>query len=156
MITLHPLARGDGARVAHIAVHPDQRRFARDVSFALAEPETTDLHEIRRDGATVGLFKIDRDFARAFPFAAAGNLGLRGVIVDAPEQGRGTGSAAVAALASYLPPLYPDARWLWLTVNFSNPAARHIYRKAGFAETGEIWRGGRSGPAHVMRLALSA
>lgn len=154
MITLHPLDRGAGARVAHIAVPPDQRRFARGVAYALAAPASTDLHEIRRDDAVVGLFRIDRAYARAFPFAAPGDLGLRGLIVDAPEQGRGTGSAAVAALGRYLPPLYPDARWLWLTVNFANPAARHICRKAGFTETGEIWRGGRAGPAHVMRLAL--
>lgn len=155
MITLHPLARGDGARVAHIAVHPDQRKFSGTVAEALADdPDRVDLHMICRDGAPVGLFKVDRGYARDYPFAAPGDLGLRALMIDGPAQGGGLGKAAMSALHGYLPPLYPDTQVIWLTVNFKNPAARSVYLKSGFTETGEIWRGGKNGPQHVMRLAL--
>lgn len=155
MITLHLLDRGDGTRVTHIAVHPDQRPFCGTVAEALADdPGRVDLHMICRDGAPVGLFKVDRGYPRDYSFASAGDLGLRAVMVDAAAQGTGVGKAAMTALHGYLPTLYSEAEAIWLTVNFRNPAARAVYLKSGFTETGEIWRGGKNGPQHVMRLAL--
>lgn len=154
-ISLHPLDRRDADRVAHIAVRSDQERFAGTVDAALAEPEATvDLHEIRKGDRAVGLFKIDRAYHQRHDFAQADDLGLRGVILNHSQQGRGIGTAAMAALKGYLPPVYPGKARLWLTVNIANPAAIAAYRNAGFAETGDIWPHGNAGPQLIMFMRL--
>lgn len=155
MISLHPVDRDACAHLAGIAAHPDQQVFSGGLAELLALPGRVDPHEIRHDGRAVGLFGIDRDYARRHDFAAPGDLGLRMVTIDAPAQGRGIGTAAMVALADYLPPLYPQARILWLTVNFRNTGALAVYRKAGFVDEGGVWLGGGAGPQHIMRQALS-
>ena len=156
MISLHPLDRRDADWVAHIAVRPDQVRFAGTVGIALAEPDTVDLHTINAEGRTIGLFKIDRAYHLKHDFAGSEDLGLRGVMLDAGSQGRGLGTAAMRALADYLPPRYPAARLLYLTVNLLNPAAIAAYRKAWFRDDGKVVRGGAAGPQRVMYLDLTA
>ncbi len=155
MIALAPLSRAEAHRVTHIAPRPEQERFAGTVAEALAEPpERFDLHEIRAEDIPVGLFKIDRAYGRAYPFADRADLGLRALIVDAAQQGRGVGKAAMGALRGYLPARYPDFNSVMLTVNLANPAALAVYRAAGFRDTGEIWAHGEAGPQRVMRLTL--
>ena len=156
MIVLAPLSKADPAPVAHVAVAPEQQPFCGTIAghFADADPQV-DFHMITRDGRAVGFFKIDRGYHARFDFAGPGDLGLRGVMIDRTEQGRGTGKAAMAALGAYLPPLYPDARLLWLTVNTVNTAAVAVYRAAGFADDGRIWPHGRIGPQHIMQLPLN-
>lgn len=154
-ISLHPLDRRDAGRFAHIAVRPDQERFAGTVDAALSESEAAvDLHEIREGGEVVGLFKIDRSYHLRHAFAQADHLGLRGVILDRNRQGRGLGTAAMTALKNYLPPAYPGKARVWLTVNMANPAAIAAYRKAGFIETGDIWPHGKAGPQLIMFMSL--
>ncbi|MDP0929664.1 GNAT family N-acetyltransferase [Paracoccus onubensis] len=155
MISLHPLNRQQADAVLHIAVRPDQEKFAGTVAAALAEPETTvDLHEIREHDHAVGLFKIDRAYHLAHDFAAPKDLGLRGMILDRNRQGRGLGSAAMTVLKTYLASRYPDRARVWLTVNMANPTAAAVYRKAGFTETGEIWLHGKAGPQMIMFMSL--
>ena len=155
MIRLAPLAKNDPAPVAHIRVRPDQVPFCGTIAghFAEGEPDV-DFHQVIRAGQTVGFFKIDRGYAARFDFAGSDEIGLRGVMIDRAEQGRGTGSAAMAALRCYLPPLYPGAPSVVLTVNTVNPAAVAAYRRAGFADTGALHHGGRISPQHIMRLNL--
>ena len=154
-VTLGPLTLADRARVAHLAVHPDQLRFAGTVAEAFDSPqEGADFHAMLMDDTPVGFFKIDRTYPVAHGFAEPGDLGLRTVIVDAARQGQGIGTAAMRALPDYLRALYPTARRLWLTVNLQNPAAIASYRKGGFQDTGAIWPHGNAGPQHIMRLAL--
>ena len=53
--------------------------------------------------------------------------------------------------------LWPEglsARLLVLTVNRNNHAALHLYRRAGFHDSGELYHGGRSGPQHLLLRAL--
>lgn len=155
MISLAPLAKDDPAPVAHIRVRPDQEPFCGTIAghFAEADP-AVDFHQIIRDGRAVGFFKIDRGYPARYTFAAEGELGLRGVMIDAGEQGRGTGGIALAGLRDYLPPRYPGAPSVVLTVNTVNPTAVAAYLRAGFADTGALHHGGRISPQHIMRLNL--
>ena len=156
-VTLGPLSLADRDRVAHLTVHPDQRRFAGTVAEAFDAPqEGVDFHAMLIEGQPVGFFKIDRTYPALHGFAEAGDLGLRAVIVDAARQGQGIGTAAMRALPAYLRGLYPQARRLWLTVNLQNPAAIASYRKGGFQDTGAIWPHGVAGPQHIMRLSLES
>ncbi len=141
--------------MAHLTLHPDQMRFAGSVTQAFDScPAGDTLHAILSGDLPVGFFRIDHAYAQVHGFAEAGDLGLRNVIIDAGQQGKGLGTAAIRALPAYLRPLYPQARRLWLTVNLLNPAAIASYRKAGFQDTGAIWPHGDAGPQHIMRLAL--
>ena len=154
-VTLIPLTLAERDRVAHLAVRPDQLRFAGTVAEAFDTPqEGVDFHAMIMADTPVGFFKIDRTYPVAHGFAEPGDLGLRAVIVDAVRQGQGIGTAAMRALPAYLRAGYPAARRLWLTVNLQNPAAIASYRKGGFQDTGAIWPHGGAGPQHIMRLVL--
>ena len=155
MIRLARLAKDDPAPVAHIRVRPDQVPFCGTIvgHFAERDPDV-DFHQVIRDGRAVGFFKIDRGYPTRFDFAAADEVGLRGVMIDAVEQGRGTGAAALAGLRDYLPPRYPGAASIVLTVNTVNPAAVRAYLRAGFVDTGAFYDGGRISPQHIMRMNL--
>lgn len=154
-ITLQPLGRDGFDRVAHIVVRPEQEAFCGTIAqhFAADEPGC-DFHMVLRDDRAIGFFKIDRTYPLQYPFARPGELGLRGVMIDAGEQGRGSGKAAMAALGPYVAQLYPHAVQLVLTVNQVNPLARAVYLAAGFIDGGEFWHGGRIGPQHILRLNL--
>ena len=49
---------------------------------------------------------------------------------------------------------FPKIRYLNLTVNFRNRAARQLYLACGFKDTGEVYRGGPAGPQHVFTKAI--
>lgn len=155
MIHLEPLAKTDRDRVDHVAVLPEQEPFCGSIEhhFAADEP-SCDFNIVVRDRTVVGFFKIDRDYAAQYRFANKGELGLRGLMIDAREQGRGTGKAAMAALRTYVSRLYPDATALVLTVNIVNDRALAVYLAAGFEDTGELHYGGKIGPQHILRLRL--
>ena len=155
MIRLIGIGHEDLDRVAHVAVHPGQEAFCGTIGehFSNLQPHF-DFHAILRDEIVVGFFKTDRDFAASYPFARADEIGLRGVMIDAREQGKGTGKAAMAALPAYVAGLYPQARGLVLSVNITNPAARAVYLAAGFRDEGELFHGGKLSAQHVLRLDL--
>ena len=155
MIQLQPISRNDRDRVDHIAVLPSQEPFCGTIAhhFTADEPEC-DFHIILRDEEVVGFFKIDRSYFEKFTFAAPHELGLRGVMIDQTEQGKGTGKAAILALRDYLPAQYPWAEAVVLTVNEVNPAAVATYLAAGFQDTGAFHYGGKIGRQHIMRMPL--
>ncbi|MTH63400.1 GNAT family N-acetyltransferase [Paracoccus shanxieyensis] len=154
MIALAPLGRDQRARVDHIAVAPEQEPFCGSIAhhFALDEPEC-DFHIILRDARVVGFFKVDRAFAERYDFVAPDEIGLRGVMIDRAEQGRGTGKAAMRALGPYLATRY-GAQTCVLTVNVVNPGARAAYLAGGFRDDGALYHGGQLGPQHILRLDL--
>lgn len=156
MISLHAVERGASGHLARIATRPEQQVFSGGLAELLALPGQIDLHEIRQDNQAIGLFGIDRTYCHNHDFASAGDLGLRMLTLDAAMQGKGIGTAVMVALADYLPPLYPQAETLWLTVNFRNTGAISVYRKTGFLDEGEVWLGGGAGPQHIMRIRLQA
>ncbi|WP_410216947.1 GNAT family N-acetyltransferase [Paracoccus sp. (in: a-proteobacteria)] len=157
MIALEPVGRDQRARVDHVAVAPEQTPFCGTIAAHFAADERScDFHAVTRDGRAVGFFKIDRDYAALMEFAAPGQLGLRGMMIDRAEQGRGTGKAAMHRMRAYLVGHYPWAHDCLLTVNISNPAARAIYLTGGFVDEGGLYLGGNLGPQHILRLDLTA
>lgn len=154
---LFRLSRGDFSRVAGIEVTEDQRAFSGTVreAFDLHE-DGVELHAIRQGDAEIGFFKIDRHYATRHDHAKAGDLGLRGFLIDRRRQGQGLATAAVRAFRSYLPVHYPSFKAVCLTVNCANPGAIRCYLKGGFRDTGKIHLGGRAGPQHVMRMSLAS
>jgi RimJ/RimL family protein N-acetyltransferase len=109
---------------------------------------------IARAGVPVGYFQLDRD---SVPGAPSGPdvIGLRALLIDVGVQGQGVASAAMAALPAYVRARFPGRRWVALTVNVTNPAAIAVYRRAGFADTGELYLHGDAGPQHVLMLDLA-
>ena len=65
------------------------------------------------------------------------------------------GLAPALALCDDLQRRHPQRRLLVLMVNCRNRAAVAAYRKAGFVDTGELHRGGRAGPQHLMLRGLN-
>lgn len=156
MIRLEPISHDDLDRVSHIAVQPDQEKFCGTIGehFSNLNPDF-DFHIVLRDDVVVGFFKTDRAFHKSYPFARAGEIGVRGVMIDASEQGKGTGRAAMALLPAYARGLYPQATGLVLSVNTVNPAARAVYLAAGFVDEGELHHGGLVSAQHVLRLPFA-
>lgn len=156
MIVLEPLGRDERGRVDHIAVTPEQEAFCGTIAyhFAMNEPDC-DFNVIMRDGHAAGFFKIDRAYAKRYDFATPDEIGLRGVMIDRGEQGRGTGKAEMLALRPYLEWFYPQATACVLTVNIINPAARAVYLAGGFHDDGQLYHGGNLSAQHILRLNLA-
>ena len=156
MIRLAPLDRANGHQVAHIAPFPDQLKYTGDVAALLAEPPARfDLCQVLFCDVPVGVFKIDREYHRSFPVAPKSEIGLRALIIDAPSQNRGIGTAAMRALPAFLAPRYPNSQFVYLTVNLQNLVALKLYAACGFQNTGDIWSHGPVGPQAVLRLPLA-
>lgn len=142
-----------------LAVDETQQPFVSPIAVTLIDAELCSGSEpiaILCDGAPIGFYRIetqprciaDRDFPRPA-------LGLRSFFIDARWQRRGLGTLALAALVADLAQRHPDAQDLVLTVNTRNTAGIALYLRAGFVDTGELYHGGRSGPQHLMVLALA-
>ena len=144
--------------VLHLQVRPEQDGFVSPPARTLPDAELCPDSEpmaILLGEVPVGYYRIERN-ARSLTGRDedADALGLRSFQLDAAWQGRGLGAIAMAALLADLVQRHPQARRLVLTVNRDNAAALALYRRAGFADSGTLYHGGRSGPQHVLRLTL--
>ena len=157
MIRLVPLPPDQKARVAHLRVAAGQESFVRDGAHAAAETDpAVDLYAVEVDGAVLGMFKLDRAYAEAprHDFAESGDLGLRGVLIDAAHQGKGLGRALLSALPDLIRARYPQVQRLVLTVNCRNDIARKAYLAAGWQQDARLYLAGDAGPQHIMWLRL--
>lgn len=146
-----PPERHDAVR--HLEVGGDQLDFVAPIAQMLAEPTPgVAFHAIWHGDDAVGFFKIDPPGVSAFDFVPPDALGLRGFLIGAQYQGRGFGRAALAALPGHLAASYPAPRAV-LSVDETNPRARHLYLAHGWVATGAVHHG-RSGPAPVLQLTL--
>ncbi|MFV0409173.1 MAG: GNAT family N-acetyltransferase [Paracoccus sp. (in: a-proteobacteria)] len=137
------------SELAHLRQHPGQ--YANDGAvMILDDTPQLSFHAIRAGGRLVGMFKLDPLYPERHRFAAETDLGLRGMLIERTEQGKGFGTAAMAALPAHAAALYPGKRRLVLTVNLWNPGAYKAYRRAGFRDEGEIFAGGSRGPQHIL------
>jgi GNAT superfamily N-acetyltransferase len=153
-VQLRPLDDRLRAAVLTLGLGAGQERFsgAPARTIPLADGHASREHVvIVRGEDPVGYFQLDRD---SVPGAPAGPdiLGLRALLVDLAVQGQGVASAAMAALPAYVRARFPERRRVTLTVNVTNPAAIAVYRRAGFADTGEVYLHGTAGPQHVLVL----
>jgi ribosomal protein S18 acetylase RimI-like enzyme len=145
----------DAPRVDHLTLGPGQEKFtAHPASRLGALRAGEEPWAVLWSGDIVGFLIIDRGYAEQYDFAWPGEPGLRSVLIDAGRQGEGIGTAAMAAVRGLMAAEYPEAASLVLTVNCSNPAAKAVYGKAGFGDTGFLFHGGRAGPQHILRMDL--
>lgn len=61
--------------------------------------------------------------------------------VDSTKQGHGVATASFRALDAFVAAHYQDVDEVALGVNIRNDVARHVYRKAGFTDTGRSFEG---------------
>jgi RimJ/RimL family protein N-acetyltransferase len=143
--------------VLALGLGPGQEQFSGAPAKTLAIGDAMASREhvvIVRRGVAVGYFQLDRD---SVPGAPSGPdvIGLRAFLVDRAAQGQGVAGSAMAALPAYVRARFPERRRVALTVNVTNPAAIAVYRRAGFADTGEVYLHGDAGPQHVLVLDLT-
>jgi RimJ/RimL family protein N-acetyltransferase len=161
-LQLSPLHRGETSRVLHLGLSAEQQVFAGAIETAITDNDPgVDFHIGIVEGEAVAFFKIDRDYRGKISSAPLercgylpGDLGLRAMIVGQQFQGRGYGRAVMAQLKSHLRAHY-QASNVFLTVNCRNLAAIHLYRTGGWQDTGQLYLGGKAGPQHIFKLALS-
>ncbi len=77
-------------------------------------------------------------FALIYAPARRDHYWINHFFIDSRHQRRGYGSAALRALVAVLRAQHPQCHSVNLTVNPSNHAAQHLYRRCGFADTGEV------------------
>lgn len=141
-----------------LCVLPAQRAWVGAIADLLSDAAQCPASEpmaILLGDAPMGYYRIEptarsvagRDFA-------APALGLRAFFIDARWQRRGLGRQALQAIFADLARRHPSARLLALTVNRDNRAARHLYRRTGFVDSGELYHGGRPGPQHLLLRPL--
>jgi diamine N-acetyltransferase len=119
--------------VADVAPHDEQRRFvaALGARYLLLSTREDLWHSlaIQADSAVVGhvMWAYDSDDDTHW---------IGGMLIDAVEQGKGVGRAALQAVIRLLGDL-PDAREIRLSYHPDNAAAARLYADAGFCPTGD-------------------
>ena len=144
--------------VLRLHARPEQDAFVSPPARTLADAEQCPGSEpmtILLGATPIGYYRIEHS-ARSLTGRDddADALGLRSFQLDAAWQGRGLALPAMEALLADLAQRHPQARRVVLTVNCSNAAALALYRRAGFADSGTLYHGGRSGPQHLLWRAL--
>ena len=147
----HDLNALQREQLTSLEVRPEQLQFCGDIHSA--------LHYLPRDAhdGVLGFVLLDAETPVAFlllkrhPFvphwADEGSATLHALQVDKQAQGRGFGAACLHALPEAARQAWPQVRQLLLSVGTDNTAARNLYLKHGWIDTGEAYRGER-------RLAL--
>lgn len=152
---LRPFQEQDRANVLKLRVSAAQQPFVDPIPETLKLiKHARDNHVITSDGTPVGFFQIETENLRRFQDASAQELELHEFFIDIGAQGQGLGNFFISNLANYVRKHYPNWSTIALSVNCKNLTAFDLYQKGGFIDTAEIWRKGRSGPQHVMRMHL--
>jgi RimJ/RimL family protein N-acetyltransferase len=103
------------------------------------------------DDDVVGYVRIDRRATALGDHPLAdGAVALRSFMIDAGRQGEGLGGRSLDAIHAYVAGRHPDRERILLTVNVRNEAAVHVYRRAGYRDSGELYHGGLAGPQFVL------
>ncbi|ESP99095.1 GNAT family N-acetyltransferase [Streptomyces sp. CHA1] len=132
LVTLGPVTDASWRAVADLAPRDDQRRFvaalgARYLLLSLREEVWTSL-AVDAAGRTVGHVMWAYDAEEDVHW-------IGGMLVDAAEQGRGVGRAALAVLLDRLA-ADPGCREIRLSVHPGNTTATRLYTALGFRPTG--------------------
>ena len=147
-VRLAPVSPDLRDRLLTLAPRPDQERFAGRLTETLPAAEADPERE------PVGFFVLHRGPAAGGLAPERRDVLLRAFLVDAAAQGRGIATRALAALPDFVAEHVPGVRRIVLSVNTRNPVAIRTYQRAGFADSGELYHGGPSGPQHVFELWL--
>lgn len=152
-LELFPLSRNEVSKVRHIDRPESQSDFVGTIDEMTADDDPLqDFHGARSGHKIVGFFKVDRDFSRTIERVPSGTHGLRGLLIGAPFQGNGHGSALMRKLPNYIANHYGISE-LWLAVDEHNTRAIRLYKRHGWREDGPK-RQGRYALETVMRLPI--
>jgi ribosomal protein S18 acetylase RimI-like enzyme len=142
------------AGVLALRVRGEQLPFVGRIGDSLADVAVCPGSEalaLLEEEVVVGYVRIDR---RAVAMGehplADGAVALRSFMIDAGRQGEGLGARALDAIHAYVAGRHPDRERILLTVNVRNEAAVHVYRRAGYRDSGELYHGGLAGPQFVL------
>jgi len=134
-ITLTPVTRENWHICINLKVHPDQENFVASNLYSIAEahfnPDWVTLL-IEADGTPVGFAMIGPD--------QTGSMGRYYIIrfmIDAMQQKRGYGRAALQALIQHLQQV-PNCHAIALSYVPENSVAAALYQAVGFVPTGEL------------------
>jgi len=140
--------------VLALRVHEDQLPFVGRIADSLADVAVCPGSEALAlvvDEVVIGYVRIDRRAAAMGDHPLAdGAVALRSFMIDAGRQGEGLGGRALDAIHAYVAGRHPDRERILLTVNVRNEAAVHVYRRAGYRDSGELYHGGLAGPQFVL------
>ncbi|GIF45522.1 diamine N-acetyltransferase [Asanoa ferruginea] len=130
-VTLRPVDADNWRAVAALTVTEVQRAWVAEPAYYLALCHYSPvgwrpLAVTDADGTVVGflMWAVDPEDGAAW---------LGGITIDATQQGKGFGRAAVSAALTEL-----DAPSFALSYQPDNTAARALYASLGFVETGEL------------------
>ncbi|GAB1692496.1 GNAT family N-acetyltransferase [Krasilnikovia sp. M28-CT-15] len=133
VVALSEITEENWRDVADVAPTDDQRRFvaalgARYLLLSMRGDLWNSL-AVLADDKVVGhvMWAFDTD---------DGSHWIGGMIVDAPEQGKGVGRAALLAVVDYLSAL-PGAKEVRLAYHPENVVAAALYETVGFEDTGD-------------------
>jgi RimJ/RimL family protein N-acetyltransferase len=152
-ITLVPVTADLRDAVLALTPRPEQSSWSGEARWTLpaaeSHPQRTPCTALL-DGVPVAFFILDTGADVALYEPRPGTVGVRALYVDRDRQNQGIGTAMLRALPDLARRLHPGAERLALTVNVTNPIAVHAYLRAGFTDTGRMYRGGALGPQHVL------
>ncbi|WED20564.1 GNAT family N-acetyltransferase [Vibrio sp. JC009] len=157
MITIRKAKLKDYSILMDMKVSEEQRNFV--TGFSELYQNRTPDHDffvINNGSELLGFFLIDKAYSKEYTFTQQRELGLRNFMIDEKHQRKGYAVEALKKLLNYLYGAYSDYRSICLTVNKKNEAAYNCYLKAGFKDTGDIYRGGDFGPQHILRKRLDS
>jgi diamine N-acetyltransferase len=124
--------RDDWRAVADVAPRDDQRRFV----FALAARYLL-LSHLEDDWRSLGVYADDTVVGHVMWAVDDDNSHwIGGLVIDAPQQGLGIGTATMATLMPWLL-ARPACDVVRLSYHPDNAAAARLYARLGFAPTGE-------------------
>jgi diamine N-acetyltransferase len=133
-VTLAEITDDNWRAVADVAPHDDQRRFvaALGARYLLLSMRGDLWHSL----AVLAGDTVAGHVMWAYD-AEDGSHWIGGMLIDAPQQGKGVGRAALAAIIDHLSGM-PGAREIRLSYHPENKAAAALYETAGFRPTGDV------------------
>lgn len=140
-ITLVPVTRDNWLDVLELKVHPEQEPHVPSVAVALAKcyirPEGGPVYPyaIMAGGEIVGFLTLTCEQG------PVDNYWLNAFQIGYQHQRRGYGTAALRQLIALVRREYPASERLSLTVQPGNEAARRLYEREGFVDTGRLYDG---------------
>ncbi|TPJ52426.1 GNAT family N-acetyltransferase [Mesorhizobium sp. B2-6-4] len=153
-IKLRPVTVLERAAIKKLVLDPGQEQFAGSVDAvfdglqASRYPDQEHAFAIVVSKKTVGFFILREK--QALPgWAPRGAVTLHSFRISSACQGKGFGRAGVDLAISWVRRNRPDVEQLMLAVNARNVPAKSLYLKAGFVDTGSIFRGA-IGDQHIL------
>ena len=150
-IELKPVTRDNWEDVLSLQLTENQRQYVPSVAVSLAKIY------IKPDGDEVVYLpfaiyhheKIVGFMMHAFDEKTENMYWINGFIIDAREQRKGYGKAALDKMISWMTNKFSQCSEVRLTVHKDNGVAKNMYKRRGFMETGEWF-----GEEEVLKLVV--